>query len=247
MMGGIEFKTDDVLRPWLRERRDVGMEVIRLSLAGTQALHDKWVGRKGDFDFNLRAARKASEMGYKRDEWLLVSRSTIPHLEALVALLDDIPGRAYRGFRLLTWGNAPRKLEARERITLDMFENLPGWVRKDFQHTAILKSEREWTEEVLKVPDEELAEPYYLILNLDDALMERFETVSCDEIVSDLETRSRRIYDAIPTMKDLGARYGNRENDLMYWRSEMQQEWAGRFLEEERIEVEKHITWIAFH
>ena len=244
MMGGIEFKTDDVLRPWLRERRDVGMEVVRLSLAGTQPLHDKWVGRGGDFEFNLRAAWLASEMGYKRDEWLLVSRSTIPHLEALVRLLDEIPGRAYRGFRLLTWGNAPKKLEAQERITRDMFENLPGWVRKDFQHTAILKSEREWTEEVRNLPDKEPSEPFYLILNLEDALMERLESSSCEEIVSDLEERSRRIYEAVPTMKELGAKYGTRENEGMYWRSEMQHAWARRFLEEEKIEVEKHMTWI---
>lgn len=245
MMGGIEFKTDDVLKEWLRERRDVGMEVIRLSLAGTQPLHDKWVGRQGDFEFNLRAAWLASEMGFKRDEWLLVSRSTIPHLEALVALLDEIPGRAYRGFRLLTWGNTSKKLEEQERITRDMFEALAEWVRRDVQHTAILKSEREWTEEARALPDEEPPEPVYLILNLEDALMGRLEATSCNEIVADLESRSRQIYEAVPTMKDLGARYGNRENDRMYWRSEMQQVWAKRFLEEERIEVERHMTWIA--
>lgn len=245
MMGGIEFKTDDELKPWLQERRDVGMKVIRLSLAGTQPSHDKWVGRPGDFDFNLRAARLASEIGFERHEWLLVSRSTIPHLEALVARLNEIPGRVYRGFRLLTWGNAPKKLEERERITREMFEALPEWVRKDVQHTSILKSEREWTEEARKLPDEEPPEPFYLILNVEDASMEWLEATSCDAIVSDVEERSRRIYETVPTMKALGAMYGNRENECMYWRSEMQHVWARRFLEEEGLEVEKHLTWVA--
>jgi hypothetical protein len=243
MMGGIEFKTDKELESWLQERRDLGINVIRLSLAGTQPLHDKWVGRQGDFEFNLRAARMAAELGFKRDEWLLVSRSTIPHLEELTAQLDEIPGRAYRGFRMITWGRS-KKLEAQERITRNIYNELPEWVRKDFQLTPYLKTEREWVEEVQHLPDEEPPEPFYLILNLKDALMPRLESSSSDEIIEDLENRSRRIYEAAPTMKDLGARHGNKGNDWMYHRSEIQQEWIRRFLHASQLEFEQGLTWI---
>ena len=243
MMGGIEFKTDAELKSWLRERRDAGIKVIRLSLAGTGPLHDKWVGRPGDFEFTLRAARLAAELGFARDEWLLVSRSTIPHLGDLTAQLDEIPARAYRGFRMITWGHS-KKLEAQERITRDIYNGLPEWVRRDFQLEPYLKTEREWTEEVEQLPHEEPPEPFYLILNLEDAMMPRLESSSCGEIIADLENRSRRIYEAIPTMKELGAKYGDLENDRMYHRSEIQQDWIRSFLNESHLEIERGLTWI---
>ena len=68
MMGGIEHMPDDRLRAWLQERRDAGIEVIRPSLAGTREVHDRWVARPGDFDFNLRAGRIAAELGFQRHE-----------------------------------------------------------------------------------------------------------------------------------------------------------------------------------
>ena len=94
------------------------------------------------------------------------------------------------------------------------------------------------------MPHEEPPEPFYLILNLEDAMMPRLESSSCGEIIADLENRSRRIYEAIPTMKELGAKYGDLENDRMYHRSEIQQDWIRSFLNESHLEIERGLTWI---
>jgi hypothetical protein len=243
MMGGIEHKTDEELRAWLQVWNDAGIEVIRLSLAGTREVHDSWVARPGDFDFNLRAARIAAELGFQRDEWLLVSRTTIPYLKSLTDQLDEIPGRLYRGFRLTTWGNSP-KLAAQEQLTRTEFEQLPEWVLKDFQHTAHVKSEREWISDAAKLPDEEAAEAYFLLLYIEDANMDWLESASCDEIVAELERRSLQIYNTVPTFKELGQQYGDTRSELLYWESGIRQEWVRRFVAATGAAFEKRVTWI---
>lgn len=242
-MGGIKFMSDDDLKVWLQERRDIGMDQIRLSLAGTRALHDSWVGRQGDFDFNLRAAKLACEMGYGRNEWLFISRSTIPLLGDLVRMLDEIPGRRYRGFRIMNWARS-EKLASQERLTKEEYASIPEWIYRDIQFKDEVKSEREWLEEIRCWPDRDDAREYYLIMNLEDNMMSSLMDVSCDDIVSDLEARSRAVYDALPVMKDLGLRYGNEKNNQIFHRGEIERSWIKRFVDDKGLSLEQGLTWL---
>ncbi len=242
-MGGMAFMEEHELETWLRERHEIGIRQIRLSLAGTAPLHDQWVGRPGDFAYHLNAARLAEKIGYQRNEWLFVSRSTIPHLEPLVAELDEIPGCTYRGFRIMNWENS-KKLAAKERITRELYNRLPESVRQNIQFADEIKSEQEWLETIRDWPSAPGPEAYYLNLKLTKASIEHLERQSCDDIIADLEDRSRRIYEAIPIMKELGERHGDPHNPLMYHRSEIQRKWIQCYLQETSFKPERGLSWI---
>lgn len=243
-LGGLEMMPDTELYNWLKARYAIGMNQIRLSMAGTQALHDRWVGREGDYAFHLRAARMAADIGYRRNEWIFVTRSTLPYLAELVKELDAIPGGHYRGFRMMNWEQYPRRAEE-ERLTREIFNQLPDFVLNNIQFGEELKTEQEWIDEIRSWPHECVHEFYYLNLKLDAATIGALEKGNCDDIIADLTQRSSEIYEAIPTMKTLGETYGDSTNPLMYHRGEMQRKWIIRFLADNpTFKPHRGLTWI---
>ena len=57
LIDGVGFCPEDEWREWLFERKQVGVSTIGVSLSGSREIHDRLVGRRGEYDFLLKAMR----------------------------------------------------------------------------------------------------------------------------------------------------------------------------------------------
>src|SRR5215475_2374155 len=129
-LGGLQWRPDEEARDWLREHRDIaGIDRVHATLAGHGERHDRWNGRRGDFDYLMRLMRDAAELDLRVTQRIFVVRSTLALLDELMAKLDELPpaAAADRQFSLFFYRGFATRFE-RERITADMRDSLPAYV-----------------------------------------------------------------------------------------------------------------------
>ena len=135
------------MREWLAERRDAGIEWVGASFAGHGAIHDRWNGRQGDFDFLTRIQRIAADLGMKRMERLFVIKSLLPDLDESIERLNLIPGQVRRFLCLFYYRGYAVRFED-DRITEEIRDGLPKHIAALIGDLGEWRSEREWLKSV---------------------------------------------------------------------------------------------------
>ena len=74
-LGVRRIRRGDELTSRLEERRNDGIVRLHTSLAGFGAIHDRWNGRAGDFDYQVTVLRLGGERGMIRPEKLFLTRA----------------------------------------------------------------------------------------------------------------------------------------------------------------------------
>jgi hypothetical protein len=225
-LGGLRLREGDELNAWIAERQDAGIAGFHTSLAGCGAVHDRWNGRAGDFDYQMTILRLAGERGMVRQERLFLTQNTLPVFDRLLDILDALPGPAAR--RVATpffYAGLATRYES-ERITEDIRDNLPERIQglrpRNF---ANWKSEREWLPIMMETADQ----PRRLILKLDvdESNIEWLENSSCAAIFAERERVYQDDYRHVPPLAELAARYGDPDNRKIYM---MSRDVEGRWL-----------------
>jgi hypothetical protein len=240
LLNGLPLRPEDELRDWLLERKErAGLVSIELTFIGSKELQDQWRGRKGDYDYEMSAAKIASEIGLKRVERMFLTKSTIPHLSTLLDILDPIPGLSYRWMTPLNYGGWAKSMEA-ERITKADWDKLPERIRRYVPAAYNLKTEEDWITllrkdyKILPVPfiKNSVRHPYetFLHLVISESNIQDLESKPCDEIVRDLTEKQEHLSAAIPDLADLTKLYGDSDNARMYRLSELENKWIDLFL-----------------
>src|SRR5215475_13977697 len=92
-LGGLRIRRGVELVSWLEERQDAGIVGLHASLAGFGAIHDRWNGRAGDFDYQIAVLQLGGEHGMMRQEKLFLTKNILPLFDRLLDLLDALPGK----------------------------------------------------------------------------------------------------------------------------------------------------------
>jgi hypothetical protein len=226
-LGGLRIRRGDELTAWLEERQEAGIVGLHTSLAGTGAIHDRWNGRAGDFDYQLTVLRLGGERGMMRQEKLFLTKNTLPVFDRLLDLLDTLPGelRSRSASPFFYAGLATRYED--ERLTEDDRDNLPEWINElRSGKFGTWLSEREWIPAMLETADQ----PRRLLLKLDvdESNIDRLENMQCEDIFAQRELEYQESYRAIPALDELHQRYGDPENRRIYM---MSRDVEGRWLD----------------
>ncbi|WP_412771732.1 hypothetical protein [Nitrobacter sp.] len=244
-LGGLRKRTDEELRLWLHERQQFGCISAHGSFAGHGEVHDYWNGQRGNYDLIVRTLRIAGEIGMAILARLFVVKSTLSTLQELNDTLDTLPDhqnncRYAVPYFYAGWGS---RLEE-ERIDERTRDELPSWLHRLLREARSAegecRSEREWIEVIRNDPAQR---KNGLILNVTEDNIERLEQQTCDEIIGDLETRTRTAYAAIPGLSELCERYGDRNGTMIYGLERcLEMKWLDRHLQEHPTEFERQLT-----
>jgi hypothetical protein len=226
-LGGLRIRQGDALAAWLKERQSAGIIGFHASLAGFGEVHDRWNGRRGDFDYQTAILRMGGERGMVRHERLFVMQNTLPHFDRLLDILDSIPGEVRNRYAtLFFYAGLATRYEA-ERITEEVRDALPERIgalrRGKFQDW---RSEREW----IPIMMETAEKPRKLILKLDvnEGNIDWLERSSCEAIFAERERAYQESYRGIPSLAELCARYGDTASRKVYM---MSRDVEGRWLD----------------
>jgi hypothetical protein len=162
-LGGLRLRRGDELTAWLEERQDAGIVGLHTSLAGLGAIHDRWNGRAGDFDYQMTVLRLGGERGMTRQEKLFLTKNTLPVFGRLLDLLDALPGELRnRSVSPFFYAGLATRYEDK-RLTEHDRDILPEQInelRSGKFGTSL--SEREWIPAML----ETATQPRRLVLNV---------------------------------------------------------------------------------
>lgn len=217
-LGGLRIRRGDALVAWLDERRSAGIIGFHTSLAGCDETHDRWNGRRGDFDYQTTILRLGGERGMVRHERLFLTQNTLPQFDRLLDILDGIPGEVRNRYLTLFFYAGLASRYENERITEEIRDTLPeriGRLRQGkFQDW---RSEREWIPIMMETADK----PRKLVLKLDvhEGNIDRLEKSPCEEIFAERERAYQESYRPIPSLGELAARYGDPASRKVYMMS----------------------------
>jgi hypothetical protein len=224
-LGGLRLRDAGQLESWMDERQAAGIVGFHTSLAGCDQIHDRWNGRRGDFDYQIAILRMAGARGIVRQERLFIARNTLPMFDRLLDVMEGLPGELQsRTVTPFFYAGLARRYED-ERITEDIRDALPGRIlslrRGRFQEW---RSEREWIPLLMETADK----PRKLAMKLDvhDGNIEWLESASCEEIFATQEGVYREGYRRMPSFEELCARYGDPEGRRVYMLPrDLEQKW----------------------
>jgi len=244
-LGGLKMRSEPDMRQWLLERQAVGVEGVHASFVGLGAVHDRWHGRCGDFDFLMSTLGTAVELGLTLSTTLYLTKSGLPHMEDLEQILNNVPvprvGRHARPFYNIGHGAH----HDAERISEEDRENLPAFLREYLPSEWILRSEREWIETIRR--EEETLEDLSLHLELTGQNIDRLEAMSCNDILADLETRARATLSACPSLSELCETYADPNGMKIYVATfDLERLWLSRFLEAHPMDFDRSLVHYHF-
>jgi hypothetical protein len=224
-LGGLRLRDAGQLEVWMGERQAAGIAGFHVSLAGGDRTHDRWNGRRGDFDYQISILRMAGARGMVRQERLFIAKNTLPMFDRLLDVMEGIPGEIES--RIVTpffYAGLARRYED-ERITEEIRDAMPERIlslrRGRFKEW---RSEREWIPLLM----ETAGQPRKLAMKLDvhEGNIDWLENASCAEIFAAQERVYRAGYQRLPSFEELCARYGDREGRKVYMLPrDLEQKW----------------------
>jgi hypothetical protein len=243
LLGGLRDRSESELRQWLIERRDVGFMSVVASFMGHGALHDRWNGRRGDFERLLKTLRVAASLEMELEQRIFLTRESLPMLDQLLDTLDELPGKVrVREIYPLFYSGLARHWE-KLRMTAEEIDGLSpgikGLLRAD---RCNWRTEREWMDVTRIEPDTADRIPLKLLLNDDN--IEAVETASCQQIYDDLERRTLAAYAAIPSRLELCERFGEESNQAVYmFRHDIEAKWLDSYLRANPSTLERDLLF----
>jgi len=114
---GTPLMTPDVIR----ELRDAGLARLAVSLDGScAAIHDRFRGVNGSFDWTVQMIRAAREMGLTTQINTTISRHNIDDVDALILLMQEMGVSLWSVFFIVPTGRA----RAEDLATAEEFEHV---------------------------------------------------------------------------------------------------------------------------
>lgn len=231
LLGGIRHRSRSEMRDFLEVRRQLGIDTLVSTFSGYEECHDHWNNQRGNYRFQLDSLHLAAEMGMQLQQRMLLMRSSLPTLESVLADLDGIESRQFTRWAIpMFYSGRARRLES-ERLTEEDFAGLSPRVRACLREDwPNWKSERQWLAQVLAGVDE--ARQTHLTFAVTEASLDWAESRSCAEIVTHFEAQYRESACRLPSVRELGERYGDESNKRVYFNQmQMERLWMQRHLQ----------------
>ena len=207
-LDGLALRSEGDTAAYLSDAKAHGIRAINLTFYGTREYHDRFAGRRGDFDYLMTILRMALSLGLEVSVGVPLTRENAPQAEELLRLLTDsgvsprffIPHAEGRGISLDPIRLRQGDLDALSQQVKDRF------------NTRMYRTEAQWLrEEALPLPRKRM-----LTVSLTPENIGHFESLPFEETIRYLEGLDEAYYNALPPVRELMARYGNPDSEELY-------------------------------
>lgn len=227
---GMAFRSEEELNDLMSGLQAHGVRALNFTFYGTEAYHDRFAGRRGDFAHLLSMARAARGQSLSVSAGVPLTRENAGQAEALLRILQEaglfdvrlfVPHGEGRGAAL-----EPVRLREEDLWALPI--NL-----REKLNRKVYQTEAEWC----KIGGGEPEKSRTLLLSLTEQNMDRLERTAFDEIIESLEALDEAYYAAFPSFKALLEAYGDREGTKLYSRRDLFARLRGMYKKEHGVSV----------
>ncbi len=226
-MDGLKFRDFPEITSFLAELQAHGIQSIDLTFYGTREYHDRFAGRKGDFDFMLQMHKAAVELGLDVRISIPVTTENAGQIERLIGIFGNSPIHCF-----VPHGEGRGASLDDVRLTVPVYECLSSRVRERLNQKRF-KPEGQWVlENVWEVPENRA-----LAICLTPENISQFEGMDFADAIAYLEKLDDDYYAAIPPLPELAALYGNPSGEKFYSQRDLYLFWQRRYIREHGLNL----------
>ena len=225
---GMKMRTREELNDLLTRIKEQGVKLIDFTFYGTKEYHDRFAGRKGDFELMMNSLEIALEIGLNVEVGIPITKENISQIDELLKLLPEdkirififTPHSGGRGINLLN-----------SKINADDYESLSPKAKAYFNRGKN-QTPTEWKESYLSEVDKRV-----LTLSLLPTNIERLEQQSFEETLKELEKMDDDYYNSVPNFQSLLKIYADSDDRRLFSRKDLYLLYRKRYISENNINV----------
>ncbi len=229
-LDGLKFRHNEELVKWLQSILLHGIRTIDLTFYGTQAYHDRFAGRKGDFWYMLDILKQANLLGLDVIISIPITKENAGQMEQL---LDILSGFSIQNLRIFIPHREGRGASLENiRLTAPELEKLSPQVQS-YINKARYKSEGQWIQDgVFTIPQNRM-----LGLSLTPDNIAFFENMSYADAIAYLEALDDDYYRTMPALEVLAERYGDPEGKKLFEQRDLYLYYQSQYIRENKLRL----------
>lgn len=236
-LNGTSIRSDEQLDLWLDELKDCGVKKVAFSWFGTNDTHDKFVRRKGYFDYLSRCASKAHNKGFPVVSKVFLHKGIIDELDSLIDILSEFSDVIVCAF--MEYSGYAKSMQ-NEFFTIKDYDDLSEKAKKLIGSSYLkkFKTEKEWTElaENNQFPTFSIVD--YILYVTSDNLNWVLNTKTND-IIHYFRKMNIDFQNSFGTIKELAERYGDTDCYCLYECRDILRKWLDQYYLEKGLDQEQ--------
>lgn len=225
---GMKMRSNEELHELLGSLKEAGIRLLDFTFYGTQEYHDRFAGRRGDFDLMMRSLEIALEMGLDAEVGIPVTKENLSQLDALIAMLPADRIRIFL-FTPHSGGRGVTLLDS--KMTVEDHESLSEAAKQRFNRNSN-KTPAEWLDTELPAVEHRV-----LTLSLLPSIIEQLEQRSFEETLQALERMDEEYYSIIPDFKSLLNMYADPGDRRLYTKKDLYLLYRRRYIAEHKLTI----------
>lgn len=227
---GMAMRDKEQCRALMQMLKEEGIESLNFTVYGLREYHDRFAGRKGDFDLLFRMMDAAYETGITFSTGVPITKEIIQETDELVKILKNtgneritlfIPHEEGRGKSLNQIRLQQQDLSA---LSPESFSLL---------NREIYRTESEW----LHSPSPVRESNRLIIISLRADNIDAYENRNALSVVEEIEMLDKNYYSAFPTFDELAKTYGDFEGNSLYRIRDLHYHYRLRFAADHRLNI----------
>ena len=227
-LDGMQMRTREELGSLFTSIAELGVKLIDFTFYGTKEYHDKFAGRKGDFDLMMDSMEIALDKGLNVKVGIPITKENLSQIDALLSQLPQEKIKIFI-FTPHSGGRGINLLDA--KITVDDYEKLSSNAKKYFNRSKN-RTPAEWLRSQEPIPKNRV-----LTLSLLPSNIDFLENQSFEDILRDLEKLDEDYYGKIPDFQSLLKRYADPDDIHLYSKKDLFLLYRKRYIADEQISV----------
>lgn len=211
-LDGMRMRTDAELKELFSLLAAHGVESVDFTFYGTEAYHDRFAARKGDYDLMIRSIRFALDVGIAVIADIPLTGENIGMVESLVEKLRDTGCNDIR-FRI-PHGEGRGELIEPIRLKKHEIEALSDELKPHLNRGAF-RTEGEWLA-LAESGELKTEENRTLLISLTEENIERIENTPFDELIEEVEGLDEAYYASFPSFSELLKAYGDNAGERLF-------------------------------
>ena len=226
---GMKFRTDEELELFLRQLKEHSIKLIDLTFYGTEAYHDRFAARNGDYRLMIRTLEMANQIDLDVTVSIPVTHENSHQIDALIVELNQYRTRRIACF--IPHGEGRGRLLEPVRFSVEDYNQLSDDIRGRINRDRY-KPEREWLRDGFPATEKRA-----LAVTLTPENIDLFEGLSFDETIAYLEKLDEDYYNAIPTAEELANCYGDPNGDRYYSARDLFLRYQRQYIADHNVDI----------
>ena len=222
---GLRIRTKDETVDFVLMLREHGVRHLNFTVYGTEAYHDRFAGRKGDFRWMLALREAAQEAGLETSVGVPLNRENAGQIDGLLDVLGPeklrlfVPHAEGRGAQLEPI-----------RLRMEDYSHLSE-TAKALLNRRVYRTEAEWIADPPPAPTERS-----LLLSLTPENITGFEQSDFADVLARVEALDEAYYAPIPPLEELMRLYGDPTGDAFFGARDLAARYQKRWLREQGLQ-----------